>query len=138
MKTNSRRTEEKSVRVSGPLSSRQPYSSATDVPFDSNALLILPTPLGAIAVDLATFGAAYEAATHLQFPIPSAGLSENHASTLVDAERIARLFDMEPSWFLTRAREDRIPHVRLGKYVRFDPAEIRDFFRRDTDRHANS
>jgi len=49
-----------------------------------------------------------------------------------------RLFGVEPTWLLKRARENRIPHLRIGKYVRFDPAEIRAFFRKTTDRHANS
>ncbi len=58
--------------------------------------------------------------------------------TLVDARTIAKSFDMDPSWFLRRAREGRLPHVKLGKYVRFDPVEIRAFFQRSPDRHANS
>jgi hypothetical protein len=28
------------------------------------------------------------------------------------------------SWVLAEARADRIPHVRLGRYVRFDPDEL--------------
>ena len=58
-------------------------------------------------------------------------------TTLLDARAIAELFGMDSTWFLKRAREGRLPHVRLGKYVRFDPAEIRDFFHREADRHAN-
>ncbi len=58
-------------------------------------------------------------------------------TTLLDARAIAELFGMDPTWFLKRAREGRLPHVRLGKYVRFDPIEIRAFFQRSPDRHAN-
>ena len=57
---------------------------------------------------------------------------------LVDASSIAKSFGMSPTWFLTRAREKRIPHVRMGKYVRFDPEDVRAFFARQADRHANS
>lgn len=64
--------------------------------------------------------------------------SRDSALTLVDASSIATSFDMAPSWFLTQARENRIPHVRIGKYVRFDPVEIRAYFQRNPDRHANS
>ena len=64
--------------------------------------------------------------------------SRDSVLTLVDASSIAKSFDMAPSWFLTQARENRIPHVRIGKYVRFDPVEIRAFFQRKPDRHANS
>ena len=64
--------------------------------------------------------------------------SRDSVPTLVDASNMAKSFDMAPSWFLTRARENRIPHFRIGKYVRFDPDEIRAFFQRKPDRHANS
>lgn len=58
------------------------------------------------------------------------------APVFVDAEKIAQIFQMDASWFLARAREDRIPHVRIGKYVRFNPQEIRDYFHREAGRHA--
>ncbi len=50
---------------------------------------------------------------------------------LLDAAGTARqlgLFNSEgeplASWVLAQARADRIPHVRLGHYVRFDADEI--------------
>ena len=59
--------------------------------------------------------------------------SLDYQAPLLDAHRVAEQFNMDATWFLTRARENRIPHLRLGKYVRFDPDEIREFFHREAD-----
>lgn len=45
-------------------------------------------------------------------------------SGLVDAESAAGLLGVPKSWVLAEARADRIPHVRLGRYVRFEPAQL--------------
>jgi excisionase family DNA binding protein len=38
---------------------------------------------------------------------------------LLDAKQAARLLNVPASWILAEARADRVPHVRLGRYVRF-------------------
>ena len=43
---------------------------------------------------------------------------------LLDARGAAALLNVPASWVLAEARADRIPHVRLGRYVRFDAAEL--------------
>jgi excisionase family DNA binding protein len=43
---------------------------------------------------------------------------------LLDAPSLAELLEVPESWIRAEARAERIPHVRLGRYVRFDPAEI--------------
>jgi excisionase family DNA binding protein len=43
---------------------------------------------------------------------------------LLDAKGAATLLNVPASWVLAEARADRIPHVRLGRYVRFDTAEL--------------
>jgi excisionase family DNA binding protein len=43
---------------------------------------------------------------------------------LTDAEGAAKQLSVPPTWVLAEARADRIPHVRLGRYVRFDPDEL--------------
>jgi excisionase family DNA binding protein len=48
---------------------------------------------------------------------------------LVDAERAAALLEVPKTWVLAQARANRIPHVRLGRYVRFEPAELRRWWR---------
>jgi excisionase family DNA binding protein len=43
---------------------------------------------------------------------------------LVAADAAARLLDVPKTWVLAEARANRIPHVRLGRYVRFEPHEL--------------
>jgi excisionase family DNA binding protein len=43
---------------------------------------------------------------------------------LLDAKGAAALLNVPATWVLAEARADRIPHVRLGRYVRFDTAEL--------------
>jgi excisionase family DNA binding protein len=43
---------------------------------------------------------------------------------LLTAEQAGELLNVPPSWVLAQARADRIPHVRLGRYVRFDAGEL--------------
>jgi excisionase family DNA binding protein len=43
---------------------------------------------------------------------------------LLDATGAAELLSVPKSWVLAEARADRIPHVRLGRYVRFDASEL--------------
>jgi excisionase family DNA binding protein len=50
------------------------------------------------------------------------------AATLVDAAEAARLLSVPTSWVLAEARADRIPHVRLGRYVRFSVEELEDWW----------
>ncbi len=45
-------------------------------------------------------------------------------SSLLDAKQAGELLNVPPSWCLEQARADRIPHVRLGRYVRFDHDEL--------------
>lgn len=43
---------------------------------------------------------------------------------LIDSAQAAALLDVPPSWVLAQARRDAIPHIRLGRYVRFDPVDL--------------
>jgi excisionase family DNA binding protein len=54
---------------------------------------------------------------------------ESGPSALIDAESAGALLGVPGSWVLAQARADRIPHVRLGRYVRFDPAELEAWWR---------
>lgn len=102
--------------------------------------VIFETPFGLVALTLNQVSEGLDAARDLA---PDAAHTEDGRSLerpvhrLVDAVSIANLFDMDSTWFLTRARENRIPYVGIGKYVRFDPVEIRDFFHHEADRLAN-
>jgi excisionase family DNA binding protein len=50
-------------------------------------------------------------------------------SPLLDAKQAAQLLGVPASWVLAQARSDRIPHVRFGRYVRFDEAELERWWR---------
>jgi excisionase family DNA binding protein len=52
-------------------------------------------------------------------------LPRRPAGGLVDAAAAAALLGVPRSWVLAQARAQRIPHVRLGRYVRFEPNELR-------------
>ena len=43
---------------------------------------------------------------------------------LLDATAIAERLGVPKTWVLESARSDAIPHVRLGRYVRFDLADV--------------
>lgn len=53
----------------------------------------------------------------------------NGADALLDADGAARLLNVPASWVLAEARAERIPHVRLGRYVRFDREELTEWRR---------
>jgi excisionase family DNA binding protein len=65
--------------------------------------------------------------TLARLPAPAAGDAERArvAGGLVDAAAAAALLGVPRSWVLAQARAQRIPHVRLGRYVRFEPDELR-------------
>lgn len=43
---------------------------------------------------------------------------------LWDAEAVGAQLAMSPRWVLAEARAGRLPHYRLGRCIRFSPAEI--------------
>jgi excisionase family DNA binding protein len=51
------------------------------------------------------------------------------SAPLLDAKQAGELLNVPPSWCLAQAREGKIPHIRLGKYVRFDRDELDRWWR---------
>ena len=43
---------------------------------------------------------------------------------LVTADDVAAMLGVPSSWLYAQARRNAIPHVRLGRYVRFDPSDV--------------
>lgn len=103
-----------------------------------NPLVLLNTYVGEIVMSLIEIRAARHKAEEIFGDRKNQPTQCSANRPLVSAKQIAELFEMDATWFLTRARENRIPHVRLGKYVRFDHDEIRRYFHREAARHANS
>jgi excisionase family DNA binding protein len=50
--------------------------------------------------------------------------------TLVDAAAVAEKLGVPKSWVLESARSGAIPHVRLGRYVRFDLDDVDEWLTR--------
>jgi excisionase family DNA binding protein len=46
-------------------------------------------------------------------------------SELIDAKAASNLLGVPHTWLLAQARERKIPHHRLGHYVRFDPDDLK-------------
>jgi excisionase family DNA binding protein len=42
----------------------------------------------------------------------------------MNAHEVASYLGVKPSWVYAEARAGRIPHVRLGRYTRFQPESI--------------
>jgi excisionase family DNA binding protein len=43
---------------------------------------------------------------------------------LLNADEVAEVLGVKRSWVYAEARASRIPHVRLGRYTRFDPDSV--------------
>lgn len=46
---------------------------------------------------------------------------------LVNAKVAGERLDVPPTWLLAQARQGRIPHHRLGHYVRFDMEDLKEW-----------
>jgi excisionase family DNA binding protein len=51
-------------------------------------------------------------------------IGHQSAPRLLDAEQAGQLLNVPASWMLAQARAGRVPHVRLGRYVRFSRDEL--------------
>ena len=89
-------------------------------------LVVFDSPYGPIALTADELRSALERVRSL---VPDNDrpdeASRAQRAELLDADATARLLGVRPSWLLKRARERQIPHVRVGKYVRFDPDDVR-------------
>jgi excisionase family DNA binding protein len=48
---------------------------------------------------------------------------------LLDAKQAGELLNVPKTWVLAEARAGRIPHVRLGRYVRFEEHALMAWWR---------
>ncbi len=46
---------------------------------------------------------------------------------LYTAEQAAEVLSVPASWLMREARAERVPHVRLGRYVRFEPDTLSEW-----------
>ena len=59
-------------------------------------------------------------------PVPR---PEEVPGRLIDVRELAQILNVPVSWLYERTRKGAIPSIRVGKYVRFNPAEVMAFFR---------
>jgi excisionase family DNA binding protein len=52
------------------------------------------------------------------------GIEEQMNQPFADAKEMARLLRVHESWVRSEQRHGRIPFVRVGRYVRFRPADV--------------
>ena len=52
-------------------------------------------------------------------------------SELITAKELAKRLNVQVSWIYRRTRlgQEAIPHVKMGKYVRFDWEKVLEFYR---------
>jgi excisionase family DNA binding protein len=86
---------------------------------DTNVSLSNPLPTG-------RWARARNAASHLT---RRAVHSDTPSFALIDAKAASGMLGVPHTWLLAQAREGRIPHHRLGHYVRFNPDDLKEWLR---------
>jgi excisionase family DNA binding protein len=62
-------------------------------------------------------------------PFEAGILRTGSCSALLDAREAGELLNVPHTWVLAEARADRIPYVPIGRYRRFDAAELEAWWR---------
>ena len=55
---------------------------------------------------------------------------ENGAGRLLTVEQVGKLLNVPKSWVYERTRRrglERLPHLKLGKYLRFEEGAVREY-----------
>ncbi len=68
-------------------------------------------------------------------PVPDSPINSDDA--LLTAEQLEQRTNVSASWWEQAAREQRVPHARIGRYVRFRWTEVADHFSRSLDSDAH-
>jgi excisionase family DNA binding protein len=88
------------------------HTWATKLPFEQ-----IPGALSGLAALSAVLAARLLA----EKPAPPTAAS---TEALVDAAEMARRLGVHTSWVRNEARVGRLPFVQLGRWIRFNPAEV--------------
>ena len=65
--------------------------------------------------------------------VPAENASPNSHDELLTVAEVAKLLKVPVSWVYERTRRrgvERIPHLKLGKYLRFHACEVREWLQR--------
>jgi len=52
---------------------------------------------------------------------------------LIGVEEMAKKLDVPVSWLYARTRTNEIPHLKVGKYVRFDESEVWEWLKKQNE-----
>jgi len=50
-------------------------------------------------------------------------------AALIDADQAAALLGVKATWIMDAARRDAVPHIKIGRYTRFDPDALLEWAR---------
>jgi len=67
---------------------------------------------------------------HASEPLMPASVPDEDGLELLDANQLADLFKVKPSWVrsATRARSaNQLPHIKVGRYTRFQERAVRQW-----------
>ncbi len=65
----------------------------------------------------------------------------NGTGRLLTVEQVAEMYQVQKSWVYGRTRKRgvaRLPHLKLGKYLRFEEGAVREFLERQKVSVRNS
>ena len=88
-----------------------------------DGLIIIPFGNICLALSQETFKKAVTLGQEVM-GIAQAPSSTSDTEKLLDAEEAGTVAGIPASWFLEAARQERIPHIWAGKYVRFRMSDI--------------
>jgi hypothetical protein len=54
-------------------------------------------------------------------------IGRDRSARLIDAKAAGAQLGVPSTWLLAEARANRVPHVRLGRYVRFSPEQLAEW-----------
>jgi excisionase family DNA binding protein len=52
---------------------------------------------------------------------------------LIGVEEMAKKLDVPVSWLYSRTRTNDIPHLKVGKYVRFNETEVWEWLKKQNE-----
>lgn len=111
---------------------RQSYGGNGSVNHDPDVLI----PFGGVFLVLSQ-DQLQEAVKRGRELLPSVSVATvQQADTILDADGMKATTGIPASWFLEQARQDKIPHIRAGKYVRFRIGEVLEALKTQP-RHAD-
>ena len=95
--------------------------------------VLIPLPDGRwLGLTPEQFAEAEQSGREMRAPPPPNETSDSH-DELLTAEQLEERTSVPASWWEQAARERRVPHARIGRYVRFRFADVAEHFSHNAD-----